>query len=253
MNDQTKNEGTYQHTLLHYLEGKLSSDERYNVEQTLLRSPAAKSALESLQNSGLSTNELQTDLQEIRTNWHSSTHTVATSPSQWWSKVAAVAVLLIMAWAAWGYYQYQKPASLYANYFADSEQQEAYQAVRGKTSTLPGLAPALEAYQQQDYQQSYAQFQQLREDHPFSGLVLRYTAMSAMQLGDFYAAEQALQQSLSIENTSTERAAARWYLALVYLRMGQEAPAKEQLQHLTEAGDGMYASQANKLLGELED
>lgn len=244
---------TDQHVLLSYLEGKLSGDERYEVEQQLLRDPAAKVALEGLQTSGLSYKQLQDDGQAIRASWYSAKREPATaSGNAWWSRAAAVVLLFIVAWAAWGYYQDQQPNNLYASYFADSNQKEDYQAIRGEETTLAGFAPAVQAYQEQNYELSFSLFQQLREEHPFNGLILRYAAMSAMQLGDFYVAEQALLQSLSVENTNAERAAAHWYLALVYLRINEEDKARQHLQALSTAGAGVYTSQAAKLLVDLD-
>jgi tetratricopeptide (TPR) repeat protein len=110
----------------------------------------------------------------------------------------------------------------------------------------------MEAYQQQDYQQSLALFQSLREDHPFDGFILRYTALSAMQLGDYYIAEQALEQCLTIDLPASDRIAAQWYLALVYLRLDRQAEGQNLLQDLVASGNGMYATQARKLLEELK-
>ena len=59
MNKESK--GTTNRLLL-YLEGKLASDQRYEVEQTLLRDPLAQAALDGLGESGLSGVELQNDL-----------------------------------------------------------------------------------------------------------------------------------------------------------------------------------------------
>ena len=245
MNKESK--GTTNRLLL-YLEGKLASDERYEVEQTLLRDPLAQTALDGLRESGLSGVELQNDLNDIRQGWH---HRPETSNNRWLA-AAAVALLVFTAWAAWGYYHDQQAASLYAEYFAISAENEDYLAVRGEDeTTVPGLSPALAAYQQQDYQQSLALFQSLREDYPFDGFILRYTALAAMQVGDYYAAEQALEQCLAIDVPSSDRMAAQWYLALVYLRLDRQKEGQSLLQELAAAGNGMYATQAQQLLQEL--
>lgn len=245
MNDKTKNRPN---RLLLYLEGKLASDERYEVEQTLLRDPLAQTALDGLRESGLSGVELQNDLNDIRQGWHPRPKTTNIR----WTAAAAVALLVFTAWAAWAYYHDQQPASLYAEYFAISAENEDYLAVRGEEEiTVPGLSVALEAYQQQDYQQSLALFQSLREDHPFDGFILRYTAMAAMQVGDYYAAEQALEQCLAVDVPAMDRMAAQWYLALVYLRLDRQGEGQNLLQELAAAGNGMYASQAQQLLREL--
>jgi hypothetical protein len=245
MNDKSKG---ITNRLLLYLEGKLASDERYEVEQTLLRDPATQAALDGLRESGLSGAALQDDLNDIRQRWQRRSKTT----SKRWAAAAALALLVFTSWAAWGYYQNQQPASLYATYFAISAEKEDYLAVRGEDeATVPGLSSALAAYQQQDYQQSLAMFQSLREDHPFDGFILRYTAMAAMQVGDYYTAEQALEQCLAIDTPAADRIAAQWYLALVYLRLDRQAEGQSLLQDLAASGNGMYATQAQKLLEEL--
>jgi hypothetical protein len=234
--------------LLLYLEGKLAGDERYEVEQTLLRDPLAQVALDGLRESGLSSADLQNDLNDIRQGWQRRPKTTNSR----WVAAAAIALLVFTAWAAWGYYQDQQPASLYATYFTRSIENEDYLALRGEEETsVPGLSVALEAYQEQDYQQSLALFQSLREDHPFDGFILRYTAMAAMQVGDYYAAEQALEQCLAIDVPTSDRMAAKWYLALVYLRLDRQEEGQSLLQELAAAGNGMYGSQAQQLLWEL--
>ena len=192
--------------------------------------------------------KLQNDLNDIRQSWQRRPKTT----NRRWLAAAAVALLVFTSWAAWGYYHDQQPASLYAEYFAISAENEDYLAVRGDNeTTVPGLSAALAAYQQQDYQQSLALFQSLREDQPFDGFILRYTALAAMQLGDYYTAEQALEQCLVIDVPSSDRMAAQWYLALVYLRLDRQKEGQSLLQELAAAGNGMYATQAKQLLLEL--
>ena len=218
------------------------------MEQSLLRDTATQAALDGLRESGLSNVEIQSDLNDIRQGWQNRPKTT----NRRWTAVAAIALLVFTAWSAWGYFHDQQPASLYAEYFAISEANEDYLAVRGADeSTIPGLSPALNAYQQQDYQQSIALFQSLREDHPFDGFILRYTAMSAMQVGDYYAAEQVLEQCLAIDVSATDRIAAQWYLALVYLQLDRQQEGQSLLQNLAASGNGRYATQAKKLLLEL--
>ena len=246
---EKESKGTTNRLLL-YLEGKLASDERYEVEQTLLRDPLAQTALDGLRESGLSSTDLQNDLNDIRQGWHRRPKTTNSR----WLAAAAIALLVFTSWAAWGYYHDQQPASLYAEYFAISAENEDYLAVRGENeTTVPGLSAALAAYQQQDYQQSLALFQSLREDHPFDGFILRYTAMPAMQVGDYYAAEQALEQCLAIDVPTSDRMAAQWYLALVYLRLDRQDEGQSILQEVAAAGNGMYATQAKQLLQELTE
>lgn len=246
MNEESK---STTNRLLRYLEGKLGSDDRYEVEQTLLRDPAAQAALDGIRESGLSNVEIQSDLNDIRQGWQNRPETT----NRRWTAVAAIALLVFTAWSAWGYFHDQQPASLYAEYFAISAANEDYLAVRGgNESAVLGLSPALDAYQQQDYQQSLALFQSLREDHPFDGFILRYTAMSAMQVGDYYAAEQALEQCLAIDISETDRIAAQWYLALVYLQLDRQADGQGLLQELAASGNGRYATQAKKLLADLD-
>ena len=245
MNEESK---SITNRLLLYLEGKLTSDDRYEVEQSLLRDTAAQAALDGIRESGLSNVEIQNDLNDIRQGWQNRPK----ATNRRWTAAAAIALLVFTAWSAWGYFHDQQPASLYAEYFAISETNEDYLAVRGTDeSTVLGLSSALDAYQQQDYQQSLALFQSLREDHPFDGFILRYTAMSAMQVGDYYTAEQVLEQCLTIDVSATDRIAAQWYLALVYLQLDRQADGQGLLQELAESGNGRYASQAQQLLQEL--
>lgn len=253
MRAKTKTTPPVRKEVLDYLEGKLTDDERYAVEQRWLRDPDTRAAIEGLEQSGLSGKELKNDLSEIRQAWQKRDGRPIPIKASSWSWVLAAGFLLLMFWSAWGYYKDQRPAQVYADYFAASTAQEDYLVVRGGAARdVPGLNTALAAYGRKDYRKSYNQFQNLREDYPFNSMILRYTALAAMQVGEFYAAEQVLQQNLSITATVEERAAAKWYLALVYLRLEEKAAAKALLAELAVAGQAPYAAQARKLLEEKE-
>ncbi len=233
-------------TLLAYLKGELPDDNRYELEQRLAREPAAREAIESLKSSGLSHDQLTEDITAIQQRW--SARKARPQSYRWLGRVAAIALLLFAVWSVLGYYQNQQKSNLYVDYFRLGGTEE-YLALRGEsTNSAAGLSTAVAAYQALDYSKSYLQLQTLLETDPFDTQTLYYAGLSAMQLGEYYAAERLWGQLLSIQAEAGEHSAAHWFLALVYLRIEEEAKAKTELKWIVDNTRGAFVERAQRLL-----
>lgn len=238
-----------QSTWLRYLSGKLSDDERYDLELRLANDPAAKIAIEAMAQNEISPEELETDLSSIRQRWHSRPTAKNRKLSVWVNRVAAVFLIGFGIWAVTIYYQNQESAVLYANFF----EADNYLAVRGENTSNSEFSLALKAYNDQNYESSFTQFQHLNELTPEDNQLRLYAAMSAMQLGKHFEAKDLLNNVIDQTTETTEEASAYWYLALVYLQEDNNTECQKHLQWLLDnAPDSQWSSHAMKLMKKLK-
>jgi anti-sigma factor RsiW len=235
--------------LLRYLRGELPDEDRQAFEHQLLLTQAARTALDNLEESDLTPDELAADLQDMEQRWHQR-HSPAATQRPWLGRVAVVALVLITCWAVYGYYQDQRSNRLFAEYFSGGQSRE-YLSVRGTADPDPAFAAAFRAYQEQDFSNSLLLFQEVRFRDATNTQALLYTALSAIQVGQSFTARQALEQLLNQELQPAERSEGYWFLALVHLQEHHLAEARAALQWLVTHDTGERGEQARKLLAEI--
>ncbi len=237
------------HTVwLRYLRGQLSESESYDLENSLMKDGDALSALQAIAQDELSTSEMEDDLSDIQQRWKNRSTAKRRTIQPWVGKVAAVLFLGFGIWAAMIYYQDQQGSALYADYF----ESDSYLAVRGENDDDPNFTKALEAYQAENYENSFTQFQYLKEQTSNDVQTHLYAALSAMQLGKNFEAKQILREINTLDVNKIEKAPAHWYLALIYLQENNDIDCKKELQWLLEnTPNGQWGSHADKLMKEL--
>jgi len=233
--------------LLRYLRDQMPASERIAFEAQLVQYPHWQDTVDTLQQSGLTPDEIERYMNDI-VQQHDDSQLRSSSWGGIFVKIAAAVLLLISCWSVWGYYQTQQPQQEYAHYLEATEANSLL-AVRGATEEgSEAFQTAMTAYQAKNYQQSYMLFEMLRELDPFDQTILQMTARSAMHLGDYYTAEQLLDQSLVLQATPAEHTSARWYLALTHLQLDSPIEAKTLLTQIAQDSRGLYGEQARKLL-----
>lgn len=247
-----KQDKTTSAKLLQYLRGSLSDDERYDLETQLEREPALLDTLREMMNNRPAVDALQEDLAEVAQRWQQRRPASASVHRPIWGRVAAAVLCLVAAWAAYQYYEDQTATRLYTTYF-DAPTQTEYIASRSESNDIEGYTAAFAAYEDGDYKTSYYAFQRLRDAHPFESDVLQYTALSAMQLGDYALAKQVFDQMLAISPEVVNHAVAHWYLALIHLQENRIAAARTELQWFADNPPNSFTERAKQLTSQLED
>ncbi|WP_026953599.1 tetratricopeptide repeat protein [Algoriphagus vanfongensis] len=164
----------------------------------------------------------------------------------WWYAAAAMLVLGIMGW--WGLTQFSlNPENLYYSYF-EPYPNIVEPIVRSDAEQSGLSAQAFEWYEKGEYEKASEAFATLHEEHQ-AAADLFYQAISLMALDRSAEAIPMLKQQKE-EDSFYE--AAQWYLALAYLKEGQESQARSCLERVRDA-DGFLSSQAIDLLNELDN
>jgi hypothetical protein len=160
-------------------------------------------------------------------------------------RIAAAVALVLAMGIAYFYLQAPNAAQLAEDYL------EPYpdRITTMGQNDANALATAIQAYNQAQYDEAIAAFQQIPPGHPQQPLIDLYIGVSALETGRTPLARSALQPLA--EQAGDYQAAARWYLALAYLKEGDTAAARPLLNLLITA-DGYKAESARRLLDRLE-
>ncbi|MFP4095787.1 MAG: tetratricopeptide repeat protein [Cyclobacteriaceae bacterium] len=168
---------------------------------------------------------------------------------KYWLIAASVSVLCILA-AVFFFMPgpSAEPQALYAQYFdlpADNL------TVRGEEERQAQLNEAMAYYNDQQFEQAIVTFENWQQQNNDSIPVLFYKAMSHMALEEISPAITQLEKITGQPGAAAEYLMpARWYLALAYLKTGNQEKARELLEELS-ADSGSYAEKADGLLKEL--
>ncbi|SFU20184.1 hypothetical protein SAMN04489724_0262 [Algoriphagus locisalis] len=164
----------------------------------------------------------------------------------WWYAAAAILFFGIMGW--WGSAQFSRDSeNLYYSYF-EPYPNVVEPIVRSDAEQSGLSAQAFAWYEKGEYEKANDAFATLFEENQ-KAADLFYQAISLMALDRSAEAIPLLEQQKE-EDSFYE--AAQWYLALAYLKEGQESQARFCLERVREAG-GFLSSQAIDLLNELDN
>lgn len=168
---------------------------------------------------------------------------------KWWAVAASIVVLIGVAWY-FGLHSNQKDYSeLYSAHF------EVYPNVvvpleRSGSGEVPNLTKeAFDQYENEAYEEAYLSFRQLHEKEG-EEYAFFYAAVSLMASEKYAAAIDRFESKDTWESQRFETAS-KWYLALAYLKAGDE---KNAIKYLEEVRDSEHAlnQPAGELLLELE-
>ena len=165
---------------------------------------------------------------------------------------ASVLILVVCGLSWWQFGGFSGPLSdeaLFAQYHVSYQ---ASDTVRGENDQEGLYQEALKQYQQKNYVEAAAAlvtYLEVKPDDMSASFVLgqAYLNQDPPQLAN--AAVQ-LQRVID-DGRHILVSKAGWYLALVYLKQGNRAQAKQQLQMLFDADDSRVADQAKALYEEL--
>lgn len=233
----------------HYLDDALSKERRFKVENHLLDCPLCAAAVEGFESS--STAESEGALDDLYAAIDQRTSFPATeAPTRTirpWNRIAAAIAFLIVAGAAWLYFNQTNTDQNYLAYFEDAT---VSSAVRGEGSDLltEDLIAGVRLYEKENYQGSLSFFEDYLETQE-SGVAHFYAGLSALKTGALGLAEEYLKTARLNEESLYE--STTWYLVKIYLDRGESDKAKQLLQELTVVENGFYSEQAQKLLEEI--
>jgi hypothetical protein len=149
---------------------------------------------------------------------------------------ATVLLLLVFFWP-----RQEKPEALFAEHFAPAP---GLPTTLGETDALR-QAEGMVAYKRGEYAQALEQWTPLLQNEAVSDTLRFFAGVAELGRGQAAAAEKQL-KLLTQSVASPYQAAARWYLALAYVRQGQWAAARVELRALE--GNDTYRAQAKALL-----
>lgn len=231
-----------------YAEGKLTEDRRFRVENHLLDCPLCNEAVEGFQSMETIPEELFEDLYK-KVDAPTAPPSGQTRRLIPWNNIAASLLFLLVAGAAYFYYQSNDTGNAYQAYFENQENSFAVRAI--EDNRIPNaLSNGLALYQDENYQASLSFFEDYLKTNPEEAEAAYYAGMSALHLGEREIAYEWLTTTrLNSENLYEE---ATWRLAGIHLARGEKKKAKDLLRDLTKMESGFFVERGKDLLEKLE-
>ncbi|MEK6477071.1 tetratricopeptide repeat protein [Catalinimonas sp. 4WD22] len=233
-----------------YLGDSLDAEERTLVEQRLASDPEFKRRVEMMRELNDMYSSEAEDFRALleRTYQEYEQEKPQTSfVKQYWLVAASVTIALLIA----AYFLFLSNAAdlqqLYAENFSLPPDNLT---VRTELPEQELINAAMENYTNGQHQQASVLFAQALEAQPDSIPILFYSAVNHMALEEMEQAVSQLQE-VTAQGNSSYLMPARWYLALVYLQMNQQAEAERVLIELQNSSSS-YADKAEELLEEFD-
>lgn len=233
-----------------YLDDSLNAEERVQVEQRLASDAEFKRRVKMMRELNTMYSSEAEDFRALleRTYQEYEQEKPQTSVvKQYWLVAASVTITLLVA----AYFLFLSnaadPQQLYAENFSLPPDNLT---VRTELPEQELINAAMENYTTGQYQQASKLFDQALEAQPDSIPILFYSAVNHMALEEMEQAVAQLQEVTARANSSYLMPA-RWYLALAYLQMNQQAEAERVLIEL-QSSSSSYADKAEELLEEFD-
>lgn len=249
-----------------YLLDKLSSQQRKNFEEEMLRDDDLRKEVEVTQRIitgfehkgeteaidamyNLSEEQIKTIIAGVEKNRHKQ------SVKKTWlypviaGMVASIALLYI------GFQPKYSSGELYDNFYAPI----SYEYIPSRGGVLDNerqhlLEQAIANYNQSNYAEALVLFDSIianLEEEPVLEEVIFYMALCMAQTGKENAALKKL-ELIAVSSDSEFREDAQWNLALLYLKIGERNKCRNILKDITGSGDSPYIGDANSLLDKLD-
>lgn len=239
-----------------YLQGKLTKEEQFSVENHLLDCPLCSAAVEGF---GAQANIDQAIKASEELNYKGRTieRKSTLRPLRAIASIAAVAVLSLgLGWLVFNLNE-SNPDELFASYY-DVYANDVTVTLRGEEGEITNVAlqTAMSAYDQQDYQKSALLLEEMIAANPEDVIATYYAGLSYLELGQLkkaadYLAKAANYLEMTRLNNSVYYTSATWYLALTNIKQGKINEAKQILKDLRNSNDSFYVKKAKALLKEL--
>ena len=235
-----------------YLNGDLHSNEKEEVEERLKSDPTFADRMKILQDSKAAilnpVDDFRNELRQVINEQEQGALVEEKRPFNWRYGIAAALFAIALTFAA--YLIMLKPPTADALYADNFNIPPENITVRDQ----PGddlLSEALDAYNQDNYQEALGLFQEFLQEDPQHQGVMFYSGICQLVLDQN---EQALVtfQNISTQQTGEYLTAAQWYLGLTYLKLDHLDQAKATLGDLHRAGNGNYSRDAGILLEKIK-
>ena len=165
-----------------------------------------------------------------------------------WMIAASISLLVIAGtWLFLSMPQGPQHQELFAANYEPYAIPDGFQGLRSESGdTTDPLTQAVGQYGKKEYAKALQSFQQLPDSSLNTPLVQICVGICYLQTGEVSQAQQRFEQLLQSEDRFF-KSPAQWYLALSYLKAGNEARAKELLETLT-TDAGKYGRLSRNLL-----
>lgn len=233
-----------------YFENQFSASEKEQFSELLKTDLAFKERLEFEQSvkKALHLKERKT-LKNTLQGFENKKETKMISLKSWyWAGAASVAILFAFTW----FLTSKKPsdADLYASYY------QAYPnvvapLVRGENEVSGEKKKAFELYEAEKFEEAAQLFKNLgkSETNEFAAF---YEGQCYMALGKNEKAIEVFSNAILTDDVYPFDTQRKWYLALIYLKVGKKEDARMMLEILTNY-ENVQSVKANELLKKLEE
>jgi tetratricopeptide (TPR) repeat protein len=230
-----------------YLNDELTAEEKLQTEQRMSVDPEFKRRLEVFREYQQMHSKEQVSFRELLQEVEREYLQSKKPRKKYWLIAASVSTICLLAVV---YFLFLNPSpqpeALYAQYFSPPADNLTVRGDQGRQL----LNEAMALYNDQQFAEALQRFESWQGQHPDSIPVIFYSAMSHMALGDMQPAIVQLEQIGQSMESGPYKVAARWYLALAYLKNEKTGESRKILLDLAE-GSSSYAAKAQQLLGEL--
>ena len=234
--------------LMQYLRGDLGGQQQHDIENHLLDCPLCSAAVEGMAQSQ-NMEEVEEELESIHNRAYAS-RAPRLRKMAWINRAAAVGMLLLLAYAGFRYWATSLPERLFAEYFQPLDNQYITLRSAGEPPVNPELKTALDFYTAADFTASLPHFQNYLSTNPDDGQAALLAANACLHSG---APQQAEAYLLPLESKDRQwNGQVKWYLALAYLKQGQQQSTRQLLQAIRGDEYSEYREAAAALMKQLE-
>lgn len=233
-----------------YINDNLTEDRRFRLENHLLDCPLCSEALEGYAAMDHITEMDFGDLYE-KIDQKTKGRVIESRQRFFsWNNIAAGFIFLILASAAYLYYQGNRSATnAYQAYFENQDNSFAVRSIK-ENSFSKELLTGIELYNNENYQASLSFFEDYLKSKPETVEAAYYAGLSALHVGE---QEMAIDWLMTVRlNSDQLYEEVTWRLAEIHLKRGDRKKAKVLLSELVKLNSGYYAEQAKNLLEVLQ-
>ncbi|MBX2875183.1 MAG: hypothetical protein KTR30_23895 [Saprospiraceae bacterium] len=228
------------HQLQSYQAGALSKTAKRKVEEHLIDCPLCNGALEGMEQSS----NPGKDVQQIRSLQLQKRKTFHP-----YRIVAAIALGLILLAALW-FRPQANPASLFATFYQAPQPTRIQLRGTPETAAQQAIQPALIAYQKKDFKSATNLLGLYLEDFPQDNQAYLWMGIAQLEIGHDQKAIQFFQELRSRDEDHYQKAS--WYLILTYLKIGEQARAREVVNELEVSGGQEFEEELMRLQDKLK-
>ena len=227
--------------LLAYHQGELQASAIRHVEEHLIDCQLCHGALEGI----IASSAPITDIKKIR-SLRFAALTIGFRPA----RIAALLAIGFIITAAILFWPKSGSANLYADFYHPPSITRVQLRSTLQSPTQAGLQPALIAFQQEDFKSAISQLEQHLQRFPDDPEGYFWAGITQLEIGNINAAIKHLQDAKNQEKRQNGKV--DWYLALAYLKKGENAKALGAINDLESAGLTTDQEQVKRLKRKLE-